>query len=110
MAHDTQLESRIDRLIDSWGVPLTKMKMFGGVGYLAHGNMAFGIHKDGLVVRTTEEQGEELLRKPGVRVFDMTGRPMKNWFLTSREAIDTEESLLKLLELGRDRALTLPPK
>jgi hypothetical protein len=40
----------------------------------------------------------------------MTGRPMKNWFLTSREATDRKESLLKLLELGRDCALTLPPK
>jgi TfoX/Sxy family transcriptional regulator of competence genes len=110
MAYDTELESRIDSLIGSWNVPLTKMKMFGGVGYLAYGNMAFGIHKDGLVVRTSDEQGQELLREPGVRVFDMTGRPMKNWFLTSREAIDRKESLLKLLELGRDCALTLPPK
>ncbi len=108
MAYDIELENRIDKLSEGW--ELTKKKMFGGIGYLAGGNMAFGIHKDELIIRASEKEGEGLLAKPGVRIFDMTGRPMKNWFMAGGDAIKSDEKLLELLETGYDYSLSLPPK
>lgn len=110
MAYDTEVEQRIDALTKSWDMQLTKKKMFGGIGYLIGGNMCFGIHKNELIIRTDEQQASELLSKKGIRVFDMTGRPMKNWFMATPEAFDSEDKLQELLEIGRNFAISLPPK
>jgi TfoX/Sxy family transcriptional regulator of competence genes len=103
------LEDRIDELSAPWEP--VKKKMFSGYGYMINGNLAFGTHKKNeLIVRAGEEQAESLLKQPGVRVFDMTGRPMKNWFMASPEAFQTDEQLLALLQTGYDFAKSLPPK
>ncbi len=110
MAYDTKLEQRIDKLTADWGVG--KKKMFGGLGYSINGNMCFGIHKDELIVRATEEQGTELLKKPGTHPFDiMQNRPpAKTWFMAGGKAISEDKKLLELLELSHAYALSLPPK
>jgi TfoX/Sxy family transcriptional regulator of competence genes len=110
MAYDTDLESRIDKEISSWNAGIVKKNMFGGIGYMLNGNLGFGIHKAEMIVRAGEEQSKELLSQPGIRVFDMTGRPMKNWFLAGSKAFENDSDLKQLLELGRDYALSLPPK
>ncbi|HSX18278.1 MAG TPA: TfoX/Sxy family protein [Candidatus Saccharimonadales bacterium] len=103
------LEERIDELTANWGA--TKKKMFSGYGYMINGNLAFGTHKkDQLIVRAGEERASELLKQPGIRIFDMTGRPMKNWFIAEEPAYSTDKKLLELLETGRDFAKSLPPK
>lgn len=78
---------------------------------MINGNLAFGTHKkDQLIIRAGEEKAEELLRQPGIRVFDMTGKPMKNWFMATEEAFKTDGDLVKLLRTGKDFAESLPPK
>lgn len=42
MAYDKNLEGRIETLIAPWQ-NLEKKRMFGGVCYLLHGNICFGI-------------------------------------------------------------------
>src|SRR5512138_996880 len=54
---------------------LTEKKMFGGVGYMLHGNMACGVIKQDMIVRLSETDFSAALKKAHVRVFDMTGRP-----------------------------------
>src|SRR5579859_1796744 len=103
------LEERIDELTQGWD--LVKKKMFSGYGYMAQGNLAFGTHKkEQLIIRAGEEKSAKLLKSPGIRVFDITGRPMKNWFMAEAKAFDTDEKLLELLKTGRDYAITLPTK
>jgi TfoX/Sxy family transcriptional regulator of competence genes len=103
------LEDRIDRLSSRWRP--VKMKMFGGAAYMINGNLAFGTHKkDQLIVRAGEEQAIALLKQPGIREFDMTGRPMKNWFMATDAAFKTERQLMDLLKTGYDFAKSLPPK
>ena len=59
MAYDEQLATRIEGLLQKIDPPgLTSKKMFGGIGYLVHGNMACGVHKQDMMVRT----GPDLLR------------------------------------------------
>jgi len=109
MAYNLDLEERIDSLKDRLG-DITKKKMFGGIGYLLHGNMCFGIHKESLVVRTSIEKAEELLQSEYVIPFDITGRPMKGWLLVSPDAVETEDQLLDMLKLGSGFAESLPMK
>ena len=108
MAYNTELEKRIDA--SSLGWDPVKKNMFGGIGYMVQGNLAFGIHKDELIVRASEDTATELLKRPGIRLFDMTGRPMKNWLMAAPEAFRTDEQLLALLQTGYKFAKSLPPK
>ena len=109
MGYNLDLEDRIDRLVERLG-DVTKKRMFGGVGYLLSGNMCFGIHKESLVVRTSPERAEELLKSEYVSPFDITGKPMKGWLLVSPDAVETEEQLLDMLKLGIKHVRTLPRK
>jgi len=54
---------------------IEEKKMFGGVGFHLNGNMLVGVWKDSLIVRLGPDEGEEALREPHVREFDITGRP-----------------------------------
>jgi TfoX/Sxy family transcriptional regulator of competence genes len=109
MGYNRDLEDRIDSLIDRLGV-IGKKRMFGGVGYLLNGNMCFGIHRESLVLRTSPEKVEELMKSEYYTPFDITGRPMKGWVLVSPDAVETEDELLDMLELGARFAKDLPPK
>ena len=83
---------------------------FGGVGYLMNGNMCFGIHKESLVLRTSAEKADELLRSEYITPFDITGKPMKGWVLVSPDIVETENQLLDMLKLGVSFAESLPNK
>jgi TfoX/Sxy family transcriptional regulator of competence genes len=92
------------------GVPFVEKKMFGGVGFLLHGNMACGVNKDDLIVRVDPQKHTALLKKPHVRPFDMTGRPMKGWLVVDSAGIKTNKQLSDWVKEGVEFALTLPPK
>ena len=90
MAFDEFLAARIrDALVRKKGVE--EKKMFGGIGFLLNGNMLVGVWKDSLIARLGPDEGEEALREPNVRVFDITGRPMRNWVLVEPEGIEDDE-------------------
>ena len=59
--------------------------MFGGVGFLLHGNMLVGVWKDALIARLGPADGEAALSEPRVRAFDVTGRPMNGLVLVDPE-------------------------
>ena len=108
MAYHTGLEGQIDRLSSRWK-DIVKKKMFGGVGYLIGGNMAFGIWKDFLIVRMDKEEGERRLRGKNVVPFDITGKPMAGWVMV-QEAGWMGTGLAKWLAIGKAYALSLPAK
>ena len=68
-------------------------KMFGGIGFLLHGNMLVGVWKHSLIVRLGPDDGDTALLEQHVRVFDITGRPMKGWVLVEPEGVDDGEAL-----------------
>jgi TfoX/Sxy family transcriptional regulator of competence genes len=109
MAHNEELAERIRvRLKRQQGV--VEKKMFGGVGFLVHGNMACGVNKQDLILRLSEDDFEKALKQPHVRVFDMTGRPMKGWVIVSSESYKSDKALLSWIEKGFAFARTLPHK
>ena len=108
MAFDQALAERIrDGLDDVDGV--TDRRMFGGVTFMVHGNLAVGVMGDDLIVRLGAEAAREALTEPGIRVFDFTGRPMKNWVVVDGARLD-DEGLTRWLRAGVDFAGSLPPK
>lgn len=71
---------------------ITNKKRFGGIGFLLNGKMLVGVWKDSLIVRLGEDQGEEALLEPHVKVFDITGRAMKNLVLVGPEELGATNS------------------
>jgi len=68
-------------------------RMFGGICFLLNGNILVGVWKDSLIARLGPEQGDEALLEPHVKVFDITGKPMKNWILVEPEGVVEDEQL-----------------
>jgi TfoX/Sxy family transcriptional regulator of competence genes len=103
------LETRVDELSAEWG--MTKKKMFGGQGYMINGNMAFAIRKKGdILLRSSSQDSDKLLKQPGIKLMEMHGRTMKNWLIISPEAVKIDDQLLKHLEIGKNFASTLSQK
>ena len=109
MAYDEGLAERIRELTDARAGFFEK-KMFGGLGFLLNGNMCCGVHGSDLIVRLDPHKAEEALKDPNVRVFDMTGRPMKGWVVVGSEGLHSAESLSKWFLRGLEFAESLPPK
>jgi TfoX/Sxy family transcriptional regulator of competence genes len=108
MAYNLKLAERIRSELD--GMPFVEKKMFGGVGYLLHGNMACGVNKDNLIVRVDPEKHAALLKKPHAKPFDLTGKPMKGWIVVEADGVKTARQLGTWVKEGVEFALTLPPK
>ena len=110
MAYD---EALAERLRDELGAEpdVVEKKMFGGLAMLVGGNMAVGVFKDGLLVRTDPAQQDELLAEPGTRVFDMVkARPMTGWIVVDGEECGDDKVFRRWVARGVGYAKSLPPK
>jgi TfoX/Sxy family transcriptional regulator of competence genes len=85
-------------------------KMFGGVGFLLRGNMLVGVWKDSLIVRLDPDEGENALREPHVKAFDITGKPMKGWLLVEPDGVEDDDQLAHWIERASKFVKTLPAK
>jgi TfoX/Sxy family transcriptional regulator of competence genes len=92
MAFDETLAQRIrDALARKKNIE--ERKMFGGIGFLLHGNMLVGVWKNSLIVRVGPDGYDDALLEAHVKEFDITGKPMKGLVLIEPEGIDDDESL-----------------
>jgi len=109
MAYNKQTAERVRNLMaDQPG--FVEKKMFGGVGFLLHGNMACGVNKEHLVVRVGPDNYSDAVMRPHAHPFDITGREMKGWVMISPTGYANETDLTEWVQSGIDFALTLPPK
>ena len=109
MAYDELLAVRMRAVLGP--LPgLEEKKMFGAIVFLVNGNMACGVHKNGLIVRVGPEKHAHALAQPHTRPFDMTGRPMANWIVVEPPGCATESALQAWMEEGLAFAQTLPKK
>src|SRR3954454_768733 len=109
MAFNNALAERIrQRLARKKSVE--EKKMFGGVGFLLHGNLLVGVWKESLVVRLGKAEGEEALKEPHVKEFDITGRPMRNWVLVEPEGVEDDEQLSAWIQRALKFVKALPAK
>lgn len=110
MVYNIKLAERIRAAVN--GLPIIEKKMFGGVGYMLHGNMACGILGDDLIARVNIEDCEKMLKRAHVKVFTMKNgpRPMKGWLMIEPEGYKTAKQLGTWVKMGMDFASALPPK
>ncbi len=109
MAYDQELAARVRAAL----IPLDgfdEKKMFGGLCFLLHGNMACGLVRDLLIVRVGPAAYATALAEPHATPFDLTGRPMTGWVQVSPAGSQKEAELSAWLQKGIDFALSLPPK
>jgi hypothetical protein len=104
MPYDPALADRVRRAL-AGKRGLTEKKMFGGIAFLIDGAMCVGVDKTDLIIRCEKDETEALLRKNGVRVFDLSGgRPMKGWLLVGSEATKTAQSFKFWIDFALTRA------
>ena len=110
MAYNLKLAERIRA--ETAGLPIVEKKMFGGVGYMLHGNMACGILGDDLIVRVPLEEYESLLKRAHVKLFTMKSgpRPMKGWLMVEPDSYKTAKQLAAWVKRGVEFASSLPAK
>ena len=107
MSYYEKLDSLISKIVADWGT--TRKKMFGGTCYLLNGNMVCGVYKEYLILRLGDKFGVESLKKPHVKPFDITGRPMSGWVMVSEDGFKGPK-LQQRVDKAYKFVVTLPPK
>lgn len=109
MAYDKQLAMQV-RATLSDQKKFSEREMFGGVGFMIAGNMACDVNGDDLIVRVGPDAYEAALDEQGVKIFDMTGRPMRGWVVVTKETLVSDAELRAWVNRGVTFASTLPSK
>lgn len=110
MTYDEVLAQRIRDVVQ--GEPgLSEKRMFGGLAFLVHGNMAVSASSQGgLLLRIDPTQAESLTSHPHVRRFEMRGREMDGWLRVDVPAVELDEDLRHWVDQGLLYARSLPAK
>lgn len=109
MAYDEGVAERI-RANTGDVAGLAERKMFGGLAFMHHGNMAFGIVGDELMVRVGPDGWAGALSLPHAREMDFTGRPMKGLVTVGVDGFAEDDDLRAWLRRGLTFTESLPPK
>ncbi len=99
MAFDATLAERIRQGLTR-RKNIDEKKMFDGIGFLLNGNMLVGVWKDSLIVRLGPDEGDEALKGPNVKAFDITGPAMRGWVLVELEGIEDDDHLRAWIQRG----------
>ena len=106
MAIDEILAGRV-RAALTGAAGYTEVSMFGGLGFLLHGNMVVAAGSRGLLVRCGAIGMDAALARGAVPMI-MNGRPMKD-FVWATTALDAR-AVKAWVKLARTFVDTLPPK
>ena len=109
MPYKEEIELRIAKSVSDWENHARK-KMFGGICHLLNGNMFCGVYKEFLILRLGRPGAETAMKRPHVRPFDITGKPMKGWVMVAEKGYQGEKNLSNWLEKAKKFAKTLPSK
>jgi TfoX/Sxy family transcriptional regulator of competence genes len=110
MTFDPDLADRVRELVGSQqGV--TERRMFGGLAFLVHGNMAVSASGEGgLLLHVDPDATDNLATRPHAHVAVMRGREMKGWLRVDAEGMKTKRQLEAWVALGVAHARSLPTK
>lgn len=100
-AFDAALDDRPD---------VERRKMFGYPAVFVKGNMAAGLHQDGLVLRLAEADREELVAAGGRPFEPMPGRVMSGYVVAPQALASKTAALRGWLERSIAFAAALPAK
>jgi len=89
---------------------VTQRRMFGGICFMLNGNMCCGTLHDELIVRVLPDEYDAAMKRPHVRAFDFTGRPMKGFVVVRAKGYGTDKALEGWIERGVKCARSRPAK
>ncbi len=109
MPYDATIADRIRPIVAR--LPgYAEKKLFGGVGFLLHGNMCVGVWKEFLIVRLGPDAYDDALAKTGVHEFDITGRPMRGWVMVDPSGARDDLEVSAWIDAAVAFVRTLPRK
>ena len=109
MAFDDYLAERVRGVLGKQR-GITEKKMFGGLGFMLHGNMVCGIVGEKLMLRLGEAGAKEALAQEHVAPMDFTGKPIKTMAYVEPAGVESEADLARWVAAALAFAKTLPPK
>lgn len=110
MAYDEELASRIRSLVADEAA-LSEQRMFGGLAFLLHGNMAVAASgQGGMMVRVDPTESDRLVARSNARPMEMRGQPMAGWLRVDADDVHTKRQLTKWVGIGTSYARSLAPK
>lgn len=109
MSYDEKLADRIAHCLKGKH-GISQKRMFGGLCFLAHGNMLCGVVKDKLMARVGPDAYEHCLSLKHVEPMDFTGKPMKGMVYVLPPGTKTQAALQKWVDRSMDFVKTLPKK
>ncbi|MEO6395169.1 MAG: TfoX/Sxy family protein [Devosia sp.] len=90
---------------------ITEKKMFGGIGFMLHGNMVIGTTAKGaLLVRVDPTKQADALKRPGAFEMHMGPRTMSGFIAVNEKGTPDEAALKDWIAYAMKYAKTLPPK
>ena len=109
MPYDPQLAKRLKEILGG-GQGFQEKKMFGGIGWMLHGNMCVGVYKEWLIIRVGVEAAAKIFKEAHVKPMDITGKPMKGWAMVAPAGVVKSTELKRYTELAAVFVKTLPKK
>ena len=110
MAYDEELAERLRHALDGED-GISEKRMFGGLAFLAHGNMAIAASgQGGLMVRIDPADAESLTQADEVSRMEMRGRQMDGWLRVATAAVEVGDDLQRWVDIGLGYARSLPAK
>jgi len=106
MSYSEKLAERVRQALGA-EPGLSERKMFGGVGFMVHGNMCCGVLRDDLIVRVGADSYDRTLTLAHARPMD---RPMRGFVQVTAEGTRTSRQLTSWVGKGLEFARALPPK
>ena len=108
MAYNEEIADRLREALQDRD-DVREQKMFGGLGFMLHGNMAVAASgQGGIMVRCPAEDTDAHVAAGAERMV-MRGRPMDGWLRVDDASLD-DESLARWVRVGAAYADTLPAK
>lgn len=108
MAFDEMLADRVRTCLEQVA-GVSEKKMFGGLAFMTGGHLTVGVYGDGLIARIGAQDRDAATAEPGVRPFDMTGRPMRGIVVIDGAVLD-DHTLGRWIGRARSYVAGLPPK
>ncbi|HEX3433040.1 MAG TPA: TfoX/Sxy family protein [Solirubrobacteraceae bacterium] len=110
MAYDEDLANRVRELLADEPA-VSEMRMFGGLAFLLHGNMAVAVSSQGgLMLRCDPDDMQAVLARAHTSPMTMRGRPAKGWLRVAPDGLRTKRQLEPWVRRGVAFARSLPPK
>lgn len=109
MAYDEDVARRMrDWLANEDGI--AERRMFGGLAFMAHGNMVCGVTGTGGMARVGKDRMDEAMALPGTGEMTFTGRKMGGMVDVAETTLADDALRGEIVALALAYARSLPPK